>query len=103
MEKYGDNLSFIVMLKSFKHKGLKRFFQQGRASGFRPEYADKLRLVLGRLEAATCLKDIANLPGLHVLKGDRAGTYSVSISRNWRLLFRFDQQDITDVDFVDYH
>ena len=92
------------MIKSFKHKGLKLFFERGKTSGVMPEHAERLRLILGRLSAAVIPKDMA-LPGLrfHPLKGKLKGRYAVSVSGNWRVVFRFQGEDVVDVDYLDYH
>jgi proteic killer suppression protein len=92
------------MIRSFKHKGLKRFFETGNASGIQAAHARRLRLILGRLHAATQPQDM-NLPGLrlHPLKGSRAGTWAVDVSGNWRVTFRFRGKDAEVVDYQDYH
>jgi proteic killer suppression protein len=92
------------VIRSFKHKGLERFFLAGSKAGIRPEQTERLRLVLAQLHAAVALEDMA-LPGLrlHRLKGDRKGTWSVTISGNWRITFSFDGKDAVDVDYEDYH
>ena len=92
------------MIRSFKHKGLHRSFEEGVKSGIRPEQAKRLRLILGALNAATSPNDM-DLPGLrlHELKGDRKGTWSVTVSGNWRVTFRFEGKDAIDVDYEDYH
>ena len=92
------------MINGFRHRGLERFFSSGAKAGIRPEHADRLRLVLGRLAAATGPKDM-DLPGLrlHPLKGKRKGRWSVTISGNWRVTFAFSGKDAVDVDYEDYH
>lgn len=92
------------MIRSFTHKGLQRFFQSGKASGIQSEHAKKLRLILGRLHAATEANDM-NLPGLylHQLKGKQKGRWSVQVSGNWRVTFRFEAPDAIDIDYEDYH
>ena len=92
------------MIRSFRHKGLQRLFEQGAKAGVRPEQAGRLRIVLARLHASTSPKDM-DLPGLrlHELKGDRKGTWSVTVSGNWRVTFRFEGKDALDVDCEDYH
>lgn len=92
------------MITGFRHRGLGRFFASGDRSGIRPEQADRLRLVLGRLAAATSPKDM-DLPGLrlHQLKGKLKGRWSVTISGNWRVTFAFSGKDAIDVDYEDYH
>ncbi|MDA0243185.1 MAG: type II toxin-antitoxin system RelE/ParE family toxin [Chloroflexi bacterium] len=92
------------MIKSFKHKGLEKFFLTGSKMGIQATHANKLRLILGRLNASTSPRDM-NLPSLylHELKGDRQGTWSVRVSGNWRITFQFDGQDVTIVNYEDYH
>ena len=92
------------MIRSFKHKGLERFFLTGAKVGIRPEQAMRLRLVLAQLHAAATPEDMA-LPGLrlHQLKGDRRDAWSTTISGNWRVTFSFDGKDAVDVDYEDYH
>jgi len=92
------------MIRSFRHKGLEKFFVTGKASGIRADHAKRLRLILARLAASQRPGDMA-LPGLrlHPLKGGLRGHFSVDVSGNWRVVFRFDGQDATDVDYVDYH
>ena len=92
------------MIQGFRHRGLERYFTTGAKSGIRPEHADRLRIVLGRLAAATAPKDM-DLPGLrlHPLKGKLKGRWSVTISGNWRVTFAFSGKDAIDVDYEDYH
>ncbi|MCP5094376.1 MAG: peptidase [Chloroflexi bacterium] len=92
------------MIKSFKHKGLEKFFQNGSKVGIQATHAKKLSLILGRLHASTTPRDM-NLPGLHLheLKGKRTGTWSVRISGNWRVTFKFEGPDAIIVNYEDYH
>ena len=92
------------MIRSLRHKGLERFFVKGTKSGIQAEHATKLRLILGRLNASQSPKDM-NLPGLylHQLGGDRRGIWSVRVSGNWRVTFRFNEGDAEIVDCEDYH
>ncbi len=92
------------MIRGFRNKGLENFFTGGSKAGIRPEHADRLRLILGRLNAATAPADMG-LPGLglHPLKGERKGTWAVKVSGNWRVTFAFAGKDADDVDYVDYH
>jgi toxin HigB-1 len=92
------------MIKSFRHKGLLRYFDSGNKSGIQPSHAPRIRLILGRLSAAQEPRDM-NLPGLrlHQLTGDYSGFHSVQVSGNWRIIFRFEGQDAYDVDYLDYH
>ena len=92
------------MIKSFRHKGLRRLFESGERGGVRPELATRLRRQLDVLNHARTPTDM-NLPGyrLHQLKGNRTGTWRVTVSGNWRVTFRFDGEDAFDVDLEDYH
>jgi len=92
------------VIKSFRHKGLKRLFETGERRGVAPELANRLRRQLDVLNRARTTADM-NLPGyrLHRLKGNRAGTWSVTVSGNWRVTFTFEGEDAFDVDFEDYH
>ncbi len=92
------------MIRSFKHKGLAKFFKSGSTAGIQATHAKRLRLILGRLNAASAAKDM-DLPGLglHELKGDRSGIWSVTVSGNWRVTFRFDNGDAEVVNYEDYH
>jgi len=92
------------MIRSFRHKGLRRFFETGSVSGIQASHAKRLRLILGRLNAARQPQDM-NLPGLrlHQLKGNRAGTWAVNVSGSWRITFRFQGEDAEVVDYEDYH
>ncbi len=92
------------MIRSFKHKGLERFFLKGIKSGIQARHASKLRLILGRLNASVNPQDM-NLPGLylHQLSGVREETWSVRVSGNWRVTFRFVTGDAEIVNYEDYH
>jgi len=92
------------MILSFKHKGLARFFEHGSKSGIQAQHAERLRLILGRLSVATAARDM-DLVGLrlHALKGERKGVWSVWVSGNWRVTFRFVGRDAELVDYEDYH
>ena len=92
------------MIRSFAHKGLEQFFATGSKAGIQPAHAARLRRQLAQLDQATAPQDM-NLPGwgLHALKGDLAGHWSVWVSGNWRLTFRFASADAEVVDYQDYH
>ena len=92
------------VIHAFKHKGLERFFSTGSKAGIQAQHAERLRLILGRLNASTTFQDM-NLPGLglHQLKGDRKGTWAVNVSGNWRITFVFVGKDADAVDYEDYH
>jgi toxin HigB-1 len=92
------------VIRSFKHKGLAKFFATGSKSGIQSQHAERLRLILGRLSAAAKPEDMC-LPGLrlHPLKGARKGTWAVWVSGNWRITFRFVDADAEVVDYEGYH
>ncbi len=92
------------MIQSFKHKGLELFFKTGCKSGIQAKHAKRLQLILGRLNAATSPDDM-NLPGLflHQLTGNRVKIWSVRVSGNWRVTFRFNGAHAEVVDYEDYH
>lgn len=92
------------MIKTFRHKGLEKFFREGSKAGIQPQHAKRLRLQLGRLDAAKSAADM-NLPGwkLHALSHDLKGHWSVGVSGNWRLTFTFEGTDAVLVDYQDYH
>jgi proteic killer suppression protein len=92
------------MIRSFKHKGLEKYFTKGTASGIQSAHSKRLRLVLGRLSASAMAQDM-DLPGLHLhqLRGKHRGRWSVRVSGNWRITFKFDGHDAIDVDYEDYH
>ena len=92
------------MIRGFKHKGLAKFFQTGSKSGIQAQHAERLRLILARLSAATRPEDMS-LPGLrlHPLKGTRKGTWAVWVRGNWRITFKFVDADAEVVDYEDYH
>ena len=92
------------VIRGFKHKGLAKFFETGSKAGVQAPYAERLRLILGRLSAATAPGDMA-LTGLdlHPLKGERKGTWAVSVSGNWRLTFKFVGKDADSVEYEDCH
>ena len=93
-----------MAILGFRHKGLGRFFATGSLAGIQSKHAARLRLILGRLSVAVEPRDMG-LPGLelHPLKGTRQGSWAVSVSGNWRITFRFEGSDATDVEYEDYH
>lgn len=94
----------LVVIISFQHKGLERFFRTGKVSGIQPHHAEKLQFVLGALNEAVDGSQL-DLPGwrLHPLKGDLKGYWSIKINGNWRVIFRFRGQDVELLDYLDYH
>ena len=92
------------MIVSFRHKGLKLVYEKGDRRRLLSEHAGKIERILARLDEAMEPRNM-DLPGfrLHPLKGALAGYWSVSVSGNWRIVFRFDGANVRDVDLVDYH
>lgn len=92
------------MIKSFKHKGLRRFYEAGSVAGVQPAHKQRLRLQLTALETATTIEDM-DIPGfrLHSLKGDRKGVWAISVSGNWRITFEFHEGNAYVLDYEDYH
>ena len=92
------------MIKTFQHKGLKKFFETGTIAAIQKKHAEKLRRQLVALNRATLPMDM-NIPGwrLHSLKGDMGKHWSVIVNGNWRLTFTFEGNDAVLVDYQDYH
>ncbi len=92
------------MIRSIRHKGLKRLYEDDDPRGVIGEHAEKLRDILARLDAASTAADL-DLPGfrLHPLKGELKGFWAVTVRANWRVIFRFADRDALDVDYLDYH
>ena len=92
------------MIKSFRHRGIERFFLSGTKAGIQPKHASRLRLQLTTLNLAQLPQDM-NRTGweLHALKGTLAGHWSVTVNGNWRMTFRFEGEDAILVDYQDYH
>ncbi|CAM2749707.1 type II toxin-antitoxin system RelE/ParE family toxin [Legionella worsleiensis] len=98
------NALYLVMIKSFKHKGLKKFFEKGDCSGIQSKHEKKIRLQLAALDTATVIEDM-DLPGynLHQLKGQRKDCWSIVVNGNWRITFEFENGDAYIVNYEDYH
>ena len=92
------------MIVSFRHKGLEKFFSISNYRGIPAEFAPRIERILDRLESSMNPADM-DLPGykFHGLKGNRNGTYAVSVSGNWRITFEFDGENAINVDLEDYH
>ncbi|MBN8481843.1 MAG: type II toxin-antitoxin system RelE/ParE family toxin [Xanthomonadales bacterium] len=92
------------MIKSFRHKGLRRFFETGTTSGIQPSHARRLRMQLAALETTSTVEDM-DIPGfrLHALKGSLRGRWSISVNGNWRLTFEFRDGNAHVLDYEDYH
>lgn len=92
------------MIKSWKHKGLRQFFESGSTAGIVSEHASKLETRLTALNLADCIEDL-NFPGykLHPLKGNKKGLWSIRVTGNWRLTFEFNDGDVYILNYEDYH
>jgi toxin HigB-1 len=92
------------MIQSFRHKGLKRFFEAGITTGIQPQHVQRLRILMAALDTSQSIRDM-NIPGfrLHQLKGRRSGVWSVSVSGNWRVTFEFRDGQAYILDYEDYH
>jgi proteic killer suppression protein len=92
------------VIRSLKHKGLRKLYETGDRSGIRPDLADTIENILTILDVATTPQAF-DLPRyrLHALKGDLKGYWAVTVRANWRVMFRFEDGDAFDVELIDYH
>lgn len=92
------------MIISFVHKGLEKFFRNGSKKGIQAKHAPRLRLILAQLNQAETIKDL-DFPGsgLHQLTGNLKGQWALKVSGNWRVTFKFENGEVTIVDYQDYH
>jgi len=92
------------MIKNFIHKGLRKFYTSGSTAGIQKNHEKKLRLILTNLDQAEGADDM-DLPGLfmHQIRGDRKDIWSVRVSGNWRITYRFTERDVEIVNYEDYH
>jgi len=92
------------VIASFKHRGLKRLYEDDDHRGLSPAHVDKVKRILARLDEAADIRNMA-LPGfqLHPLKGKLKDLWAVSVSGNWRVVFRFENGNAYEVDLIDYH
>lgn len=92
------------MIKSFKHKGLKKFFETGNKAGIQAKHERRLRMQLAAIDTATLVEDI-DLPGfkLHSLKGNREGIWSITVNGNWRITFEFTEGNAYILNYEDDH
>ena len=92
------------MIASFRHRGLKALYDGRTARRVAPEHIQKLRDILAVLDRSRRPRDV-DIPGfrLHPLRGRLKGHYAVAVSGNWRVTFRFEEGDVVDVDYLDYH
>jgi proteic killer suppression protein len=92
------------VIRSFKHRGLKRLYEDGDGRGIRPDLVETIQEILTVLDEAKSARDL-NLSGyrLHALKGNLKGLWSVTVRANWRMTFRFEGNDAFEVELIDYH
>ena len=92
------------MIRTFRHKGLQKYFETGSKAGIQTDQELRLRMRLAALDTAICIEDM-DLPGfrLHPLKGDRKGLWAIDVNRNWRIVFSFEGGNVFVVDYEDYH
>ena len=94
-----------MLIERFRHKGLRRLYDDDDPSGLPAELVAKIKAILAALEFAADLSQVATMPGwkLHPLKGDRRGQYAITVTRNRRITFRLRGSAVMDVDLEDYH
>lgn len=92
------------MIRSFRHRGLKRLYEYGDRSLIRPDLQERVEVMLAQLDVASS-PEAMHIPHyrLHALKGDRKGYWSVTVKTNWRIIFHFEGEDVYDVELIDYH
>ncbi len=93
------------MIVSFRHKGLRRLYETGNTRGLPSEQTPKIRRILTAIDEANEPDEIGLFPGwrLHPLTGDMQGFWTVTVTRNWRIVFRFMDGDASELDYLDYH
>lgn len=97
-------LHYLKMIASFKHRGLKRFFEKNNSRNFSADMVGKIYAILTRLDAAEKIEDMdLHSYKLHRLTGDRREEWSVTVRANWRITFRFEEGHALSVNFEDYH
>lgn len=96
-----------MKIRKVSHKGLRRFIEHDDTSGLPADYIEKIRNIVSFLQEMADPDEVRSIPGwrAHLLSGDRQGTWSLTVSRNWRITFRVDLDDgeILDLDYEDYH
>jgi proteic killer suppression protein len=92
------------MIESFRHKGLKKFYESGSMAGIQPRHAKRLRMQLAALDTAMTIEDM-DVPGfhLHPLTGADKGRWSIWVNGNWRVTFEYQDGRVYGVDYEDYH
>jgi toxin HigB-1 len=92
------------MIIKFRHKGLKQLYEEGNPSKLPAAQVDKIILILSQIDAAKAPEEL-NISGFgfHSLSGNLLGFYALKVTKNYRIIFRFDGKNATDVDYLDYH
>lgn len=95
---------YFIMIKSFRHKGLRKYYEAGSLVGIQPAHAKRIKMQLIALETAQTIDDM-DIPGfrLHPLKGSDQGRWSIWVNGNWRITFQFEQGNAHILDYEDYH
>jgi toxin HigB-1 len=100
-------ISPLMDIRNFRHKGLRRFVERNDASGLPAEFVEKLRNILSFLQEMESVEELKSIPAwrAHQLSGDRKRTWSLTVTRNWRITFTIDEtgRTIVDLDYEDYH
>jgi len=102
---YGEAVHYAIRIVSVRHKGLRKLLETGEVRGLRRDLAPRIEHVLNILVAAQTFDGVRGPPGwrMHQLSGERAGTWSISVSGNWRITFRVVDDEIHDLNLEDYH
>lgn len=104
VDKCKETLYTSTVIKSLRHRGLELSFRTGKKSGIQPFHAERLRVTLGAIDDAPDPQDLsAPRLGLHQLSGNLTGFWAVKMSDNWRVIFRFEDEDVVVVDYLDNH
>ena len=95
----------LIMISSFQHKGLKNLYERNITKGLPAQYVSKIRRILSVIDTASSIDEINLYPGwrLHRLSGDFGGFWSLTVTGNWRIIFKFEAGDASELDYVDYH
>lgn len=91
------------MIRKFRERGLEELFHEGATRHIDKRHHRNCLLILDAINMATCPQDLEGVKNFHPLKGDRAGEHAMHVNGNWCITFRFDESDVTDVAFEDYH
>ena len=96
---------YSMKIRPTRHQGLKALIENGDAKGIRPDQITRAQHILAALRCAASMDEVSGPPGwrIHQLVGDRAGTWSVSVSGNWRITFEIEDGEISNLDLEDYH